>query len=49
MFFDRSNNNSVIDVKMDESVLEEKSTFKILGFSLFLFQTGLGFLYCLSC
>ena len=29
--FDRSNNTSVIDVKMDGSVLEEKSSFKMLG------------------
>ena len=29
--FDRSNNNGSIDVKMDGSVLEEKSFFKILG------------------
>ena len=29
--FDRSNNNGFIDVKMDGSVLEEKSTFKMLG------------------
>ena len=29
--FDRSNNNGSIDVKMDESVLEEKSSFKRLG------------------
>ena len=29
--FDRSNNNSSIDVKMDGSVLEEKSSFKMLG------------------
>ena len=29
--FDRSNNNGSIDVKMDGSVLEEKSSFKILG------------------
>ena len=29
--FDRSNNNGSIDVKMDESVLDEKSSFKILG------------------
>ena len=28
---DRSNNNGSIDVKMDESVLEEKSSFKMLG------------------
>ena len=29
--FDRSNNNDSIDVKMDGSVLEEKSPFKMLG------------------
>ena len=29
--FDRSNNDSSIDVKMDRSVLEEKSSFKMLG------------------
>ena len=29
--FDRSNNNGSIDVKMDESVLEEKPSFKMLG------------------
>ena len=29
--FDRSNNNGSIDVKMDGSVLEEKSSFKKLG------------------
>ena len=29
--FDQSNNTGVIDVKMDESVLEEKSSFKMLG------------------
>ena len=28
--FDRSNNNGSINVKMDGSALEEKSTFKIL-------------------
>ena len=28
--FDRFNNNGSIDVKMDESVLEEKSSFKML-------------------
>ena len=31
VLFDRSNNNGSIDVKMDGSVLEEKSSFKILG------------------
>ena len=29
--FDRSNNTGSIDVKMDGSVLEEKSSFKMLG------------------
>ena len=29
--FDQSNNNGSIDVKMDESVLEDKSYFRILG------------------
>ena len=29
--FDRSNNNGSIDVKMDGSVHEEKSSFKMLG------------------
>ena len=31
VLFDRSNNNGSIDVKMDGSVLEEKSFFKMLG------------------
>ena len=31
VLFERSNNNGSIDVKMDGSVLEEKSSFKILG------------------
>ena len=31
--FDRSDNNSSIDVKMDGSVPEEKSSFKMLGFT----------------
>ena len=31
VLFDRSNNNGSIDVKMDGSVLEEKSTLKMLG------------------
>ena len=29
--FDQFNNTGAIDVKMDESVLEEKSSFKMLG------------------
>ena len=32
--FDRSNNTGLIDVKMDGSVLEEKSSFKILAVDL---------------
>ena len=31
VLFDQSNNTSSIDVKMDGSVLEGKSSFKILG------------------
>ena len=31
VLFDQSNNNDSIDVKMDGSVLEEKSSFKMLG------------------
>ena len=31
VLFDRSNNNSSSDVKMDGSVSEKKSTFKMLG------------------
>ena len=31
--FDRSTNTGAIDVKMDRAVLEEKSTFKMLGLS----------------
>ena len=33
--FGRSNNNGSIDVKMGGSVLEEKSSFKMLGLTLF--------------
>ena len=31
VLFDRSNNNGSVDVKMDGSVLEEKSSFKTLS------------------
>ena len=34
VLFDRSNNTDSIDVKMDGSVLEEKSSFKMLGLTL---------------
>ena len=30
VLFDQTNNTGAIDVKMDESVLEEKSSFKML-------------------
>ena len=33
--FDRSNSNGSIDVKMAESILEEKSSFKMLGLTFF--------------
>ena len=33
--FDQSNNNGSIDVKMDGSVLDEKSSFKMLGLTFF--------------
>ena len=35
VLFDRSNNTGAIDVKMDGSVLEEKSSFKMLGLTFF--------------
>ena len=34
--FDQSNNTDSIDVKMDGSVLEEKSSFKMLGLTFLL-------------
>ena len=34
VLFDWSNNTGTIDVKMDRSVLEEKSSFKMLGLTL---------------
>ena len=34
VWFDRSNNNGSIDVKMEVSVLEEKSSFKMLGLAI---------------
>ena len=40
--FDRSNNNGSINVKMDWSFLEEKSSFKMLGLTFFFkFEWGL--------
>ena len=44
--FDRSNNNGSIDVKMDGSVLEEKS-FKMLGLTFS--SIGLGLLRYVYC
>ena len=48
--FNRSNNNGSIDVKMDGFVLEEKSSFKMLGLTsskLYWGSLGLGhYLYC---
>ena len=35
ILFDQSNNSGAIDVKMDGAVLEEKSSFKMLGLSFF--------------
>ena len=40
ILYDWSNNTVAIDVKMDKSVLEEKSSFKMLGFTF----SGLGLL-----
>ena len=37
VLFDRCNNAGAIDVKMDRSVLEEKSSFKMLGFLHYLY------------
>ena len=49
VLFDQSNNNGSIDVNMDGSVLEEKSSFKTLRLTLS-FKLGLlHYLYCQSC
>ena len=42
VLFDRSNNNGSIDVKMDGSVLEEKSSLKMLGLT-FSFKLNWGY------
>ena len=47
VLFDRSNNNGTIDVKMDWSVLEEKSSLKMLGLTFS--SVGLRFLHYLYC
>ena len=48
VLFDRSNNDRSIDVKMGESVLEEKLSFKMLGLN-FCSKLDLGFLHYLYC
>ena len=46
--FERSNSNNSIDMKMDGSVPEEKSSFNMLGVDR-LFEIELGLLYYLYC
>ena len=46
--FDRSNSNNSIDMEMDGSVPEEKSSFNMLGVDRF-FEIELGLLYYLYC
>ena len=46
VLFDRSKNTGAIDVKMDGSILEEKTSFKMLGLT---FSSKLGLLHCLYC
>ena len=46
--FDRSNSNNSIDMKIDGSVPEEKSSFNMLGVDR-LFEIELGLLYYLYC
>ena len=48
VLFDRSNNTVAIDVKMNGSVLEEKSSFKMLGLT-FSSELDLGLLHYLCC
>ena len=45
--FDRSKNNGSIDVKIDGSVIAEKSLFKMLGLTFS--SNWMGFLHCLYC
>ena len=44
--FDSSNNTGSINVKMDGSVPEEKSTFKIMGLTFSKLDWDLHYLYC---
>ena len=46
VWFDRSNNNGSIDMKMGGFIREEKSYFKMLGLA---FSSKLGFLHYLYC
>ena len=48
VLFDRSNSNNSIDMKMDGSVPEEKSSFNMLGVDR-LFEIELELLYYLYC
>ena len=48
VLFDRSNNTSAIDVKMDGSVLEEKSCFKMLELTSFLNCIGGSYIICIA-
>ena len=43
VLFDRSNNTGATNVKMDGSVLEEKSSFKMVGLT---FSSKLDYCYC---
>ena len=46
--FDQSSNSGVIDIKMEKAVLEEKSSFRLLGLS-FSSKLVWGFLHYLNC
>ena len=48
VLFDRSKNTGAIDVKMDGSILEEETFFKMLGLT-FSSKLDLGLLHCLYC
>ena len=46
--FDQSNNNGSIDVKMDGSVLEEKSSFKMLGLTFSSKLNWVSYIICIA-
>ena len=46
--FDWSNNNGSIDLKMDGSVLEEKSSFKMLGLTFSLKLDWCSYIICIA-